>query len=235
MPLITISDLKRYYKMGDTTVKALDGINLTIEEGEFLCLMGPSGSGKSTLLNLLGGLDTPDGGSIRVRDQEIAQLDSNELAAYRREQVGLVFQSYNLIPTMTALQNVEYPMIFSGKSRNDRRERATRLLTQLGLGDRLDHKPTEMSGGQQQRVAVARSLVNEPSILLGDEPTGNLDTKTGDEILNLFTRLNKDGQTLVVVTHDPRVAGYARRTIHMLDGRIELDNTRFAQELLYNE
>jgi putative ABC transport system ATP-binding protein len=235
MPLIEISDLKRYYKMGDTTVKALDGINLAIEEGEFLCLMGPSGSGKSTLLNLLGGLDTPDGGSIIVRGQEIAELDSNELAAYRRDQVGLVFQSYNLIPTMTALQNVEYPMIFSGTSRTARRERATRLLTQLGLGDRLDHKPTEMSGGQQQRVALARSLVNEPSILLGDEPTGNLDTKTGEEILNLFTRLNKEGQTLVVVTHDPRVAGYASRTIHMLDGRIESDNTRFAQELLYHE
>jgi putative ABC transport system ATP-binding protein len=230
MALIAISGLKRHYRMGDTIVRAIDGVDLTIDEGEFLCLMGPSGSGKSTLLNLLGGLDSPDEGSIVVGGREITRLDENGLAAYRQKQVGFVFQSYNLIPTMTALQNVEYPMIFSGVSRQARRERAIRLLTEVGLGDRLDHKPTEMSGGQQQRVAAARSMVNQPTILLGDEPTGNLDTKTGEEILSLFSRLNQGGQTLVVVTHDVRVTRYATRTIHMLDGRIVSDNNRSFQE-----
>jgi putative ABC transport system ATP-binding protein len=230
MALIAISGLKRHYRMGDTIVRAIDGVDLTIDEGEFLCLMGPSGSGKSTLLNLLGGLDSPDEGSIVVGGREITRLDENGLAAYRQKQVGFVFQSYNLIPTMTALQNVEYPMIFSGVSRQARRERAIRLLTEVGLGDRLDHKPTEMSGGQQQRVAAARSMVNQPTILLGDEPTGNLDTRTGEEILNLFSRLNQGGQTLVVVTHDVRVTRYATRTIHMLDGRIVSDNNRSFQE-----
>ncbi len=231
MALIAISGLRRYYLMGNTIVKAIDGVDLTIDEGEFLCLMGPSGSGKSTLLNLLGGLDSPDEGSIAVGGREITKLDENGLAAYRQKQIGFVFQSYNLIPTMTALQNVEYPMIFSGVSRQARRERAVRLLTEVGLGDRLDHKPTEMSGGQQQRVAVARSMVNQPMILLGDEPTGNLDTRTGEEILNLFARLNQGGETLVVVTHDARIAKYATRTIHMLDGHIVSDNNRSLQEL----
>jgi putative ABC transport system ATP-binding protein len=220
MPFITITGLKRHFTMGDTVVRALDGLDLTIDEGELLCLMGPSGSGKSTLLNLMGGLDTPDEGSIVVNGQEIATLDENELAVYRQKQVGFVFQTFNLIPTMTALQNVEYPMIFAGVPREERRERAIRLLTELGLGDRMTHKPTELSGGQQQRVAVARGLINHPAILLGDEPTGNLDSKMGEEILEMLSRLNKNGQTLVLVTHDPRVSGYATRTIHMLDGRI---------------
>jgi len=220
MPFITITGLKRYFRMGDSVVKALDGLDLTIEEGELLCLMGPSGSGKSTLLNLMGGLDTPDAGSIVVDGQEIATLDENELAVYRQRQVGFVFQTFNLIPTMTALQNVEYPMIFAGIPREERRERAVRLLTELGLSDRMTHKPTELSGGQQQRVAVARGLINRPAILLGDEPTGNLDSKTGEEILEMLARLNEGGQTLVLVTHDPRVSGYASRTIHMLDGRV---------------
>ena len=220
MPFITITGLKRYFRMGDSVVKALDGLDLTIEEGELLCLMGPSGSGKSTLLNLMGGLDTPDAGSIVVDGQEIATLDENELAVYRQRQVGFVFQTFNLIPTMTALQNVEYPMIFAGIPREERRERAVRLLTELGLSDRMTHKPTELSGGQQQRVAVARGLINHPAILLGDEPTGNLDSKTGEEILEMLARLNEGGQTLVLVTHDPRVSGYASRTIHMLDGRV---------------
>jgi len=212
--------LKRYFLMGDSIVKALDGLDLAIDEGELLCLMGPSGSGKSTLLNLMGGLDTPDEGSIVVNGQEIATLDENELAVYRQKQVGFVFQTFNLIPTMTALQNVEYPMIFAGVPREERRERAIRLLTELGLSDRMGHKPTELSGGQQQRVAVARGLINHPAILLGDEPTGNLDSKMGEEILEMLSRLNKNGQTLILVTHDPRVSGYATRTIHMLDGRI---------------
>jgi putative ABC transport system ATP-binding protein len=225
--LILVSGLKRHFKMGDTIVKALDGIDLTVHRGEFLCLMGPSGSGKSTLLNLLGGLDNPDEGSIIVNGQEISTLDENELAAYRRQQVGFVFQTFNLIPTMTALQNVEYPMIFAGVSRPERHERARALLTSVGLADRMDHRPTELSGGQQQRVAMARGLINHPSILLGDEPTGNLDSKTGAEILEMLSDLNKNGQTLVLVTHDVRLKDYATRTIQMLDGRIiEMNNTQ---------
>lgn len=223
-PLIVVSGLKRYFKMGDTLVKALDGVDLVVQKGEFLCLMGPSGSGKSTLLNLLGGLDNPDEGSIIVNGQEISKLDENELATYRQQQVGFVFQTFNLIPTLTALQNVEFPMIFAGVSRQERRERARKLLTEVGLDDRMDHKPTELSGGQQQRVAMVRGLINNPVILLGDEPTGNLDSKTGTEILEMLTELNNNGQTLVLVTHDPRTAEYAARTINMLDGRI-IDQT----------
>jgi putative ABC transport system ATP-binding protein len=221
MAFITIRGLKRYFQMGDTTVKALDGIDLDVAKGEFLCLMGPSGSGKSTLLNLLGGLDTADAGSIVVDGQEITTLDENGLAIYRQQKIGLVFQTFNLIPTMKAIQNVEFPLIFAGVPREERRQRAVELLTQVGLGDRMDHKPTELSGGQQQRVAVARGLINRPSILFGDEPTGNLDSKTGEEIMSMLTRLNQQGQTLIVVTHDPSVAVYATRTIHMLDGCIQ--------------
>jgi putative ABC transport system ATP-binding protein len=206
--------------MGDTIVKALDGIDLDVEEGEFVCLMGPSGSGKSTLLNLLTGLDTADEGSIVVDGQEITTLDENGLAVYRQQKVGYIFQTFNLIPTMKAFQNVEFPLIFAGVPRDERRRRASELLQQVGLGDRMDHKPTELSGGQQQRVAVARGLINRPSILFGDEPTGNLDSKTGEEIMSMLTRLNENGQTLVVVTHDPSVSTYASRTIHMLDGCI---------------
>jgi putative ABC transport system ATP-binding protein len=224
MPFITVTGLRRNFIMGDTIVKALDGVDLSVEEGELLCLMGPSGSGKSTLLNQLGGLDSPDEGSIVVDGQEITTLDENGLAVYRQRKVGFVFQTFNLIQTMTALQNVEYPMIFAGIPREERRRRAIRLLTELGLSDRMDHKPTELSGGQQQRVAMARGLVNQPAILLGDEPTGNLDTKMGEEILGLLSQFNKEGQTLILVTHDPRVSQYATRTIHMLDGRIVEQN-----------
>jgi putative ABC transport system ATP-binding protein len=224
MPFITVTGLRRNFIMGDTIVRALDGVDLSVEEGELLCLMGPSGSGKSTLLNQLGGLDSPDEGSIVVDGQEITMLDENGLAVYRQRKVGFVFQTFNLISTMTALQNVEYPMIFAGIPREERRKRAIRLLTELGLSDRMHHKPTELSGGQQQRVAMARGLVNQPAILLGDEPTGNLDTKMGEEILGLLSQFNKEGQTLILVTHDPRVSQYATRTIHMLDGRIVEQN-----------
>ncbi|MBN1426834.1 MAG: ABC transporter ATP-binding protein [Anaerolineae bacterium] len=210
--------------MGEVIVKALDGVDLEVEEGEFLCLMGPSGSGKSTLLNLLGGLDSPDEGSIVVNGQEITKLDQNGLSLYRQRQIGYIFQSFNLIATMTTLQNVEFPMMFSGVSRPDRRRRATEALIKVGLGDRIRHRPTELSGGQQQRVAVARGLINNPTILLGDEPTGNLDSKMSEEILNMLVEVNRNGQTLVVVTHDPRVSGYAGRIIHMLDGRIVSDD-----------
>ncbi len=221
MALIEISGLVRYYMIGDSVVKALDGVDLVVEVAEFLCLMGPSGSGKSTLLNQLGGLDSPDAGQICVDGEQITSLDEDELAFYRQRQVGFVFQSFNLIPTLTALQNVEYPMVFAGIPRKERRERALHLLTEMGLGDRFQHKPTELSAGQQQRVAMARALINDPKILLGDEPTGNLDSKTGVQILSLLKLLNEQGKTIVLVTHDPSVSNYASRTIHMLDGLIQ--------------
>jgi putative ABC transport system ATP-binding protein len=217
---IAIRGLKRRFKLGDTIVRALDGIDLDIQRGEFLCLMGPSGSGKTTLLNVLGGLDTPDEGSIMVEGLPIEKLDANALAHYRRQKIGFVFQTFNLIPTMTALENVEFPMIFAGTPVAERRRRAMQLLQQVGLGDRMYHKPTELSGGQQQRVALARALANSPQIVLGDEPTGNLDTKTGEEIMNLLSELNRLGQTIIIVTHDPRISAYATRTIHLLDGCI---------------
>jgi putative ABC transport system ATP-binding protein len=220
MSLIAISRLKRYYRMGDSVVKALDGVDLSIKQGEFLCLMGPSGSGKSTLLNLIGGLDRSDEGQIIVNGQDITALDEDGLAAHRQQQVGYIFQSFNLIATMTALQNVEYPLIFAGIPVQQRHERALALLDRLGLKDRVHHKPTELSGGQQQRVAIARGLVNSPTILMGDEPTGNLDSKTGEEILEMLRELNQAGQTIILVTHDPRVTAYASRTISMLDGLI---------------
>src|SRR5574341_2437060 len=229
MALIEISGLKRAYTMGDTVVRALDGVGLTIKQGEFLCLMGPSGSGKSTLLTLLGGLDKPDKGSIVVSGVDIARLDENGLAVYRQRQIGFVFQSFNLIPTMTALQNVEFPMLFAGVPLDERRERATDMLTRVGLGKRMDHRPTQLSGGEQQRVAMARALVNRPRIVLGDEPTGNLDSKTGVEIMELIRSLNKQGITIIVVTHDPRVAAYATRSVHMLDGKIVSENDAVSQ------
>jgi putative ABC transport system ATP-binding protein len=230
MAFIEIRNLKRRYIMGDTIVRALDGISLTVEKGEFVALMGPSGSGKSTLLNLLGGLDTPTEGEIWVAEENIGAYDENALASYRQRMIGFVFQSFNLIPTMTALQNVTYPMMFAGVSPAERDERARKLLRAVGLGQRIDHKPTELSGGQQQRVAMARSLVNSPAILLGDEPTGNLDSKTGEEILTMLERLNEAGQTIILVTHDPRVLPYARRTVRMLDGHIVGDDITTAEE-----
>ncbi|MBN1312692.1 MAG: ABC transporter ATP-binding protein [Anaerolineae bacterium] len=222
--LITVRDLRRTFKLGNTLVRAVDGLDLDVIDGEFLCLMGPSGSGKTTLLNMIGGLDRPTDGQIRVNGQTITTLDENALAVYRRQQVGFVFQSFNLIATMTALDNVKFPMIFAGISEAERDERARDLLEQVGLGHRLHHKPTELSGGEQQRVSLARSMVNRPRILLGDEPTGNLDSRTGIEILEIFQRLNNQGHTIIVVTHDPRVSNYATRTVHMLDGQIVADN-----------
>jgi len=222
--LIAVRDLKRTFKLGDTLVRAVDGLDLDVIDGEFLCLMGPSGSGKTTLLNLIGGLDRPTEGVITVNGQTITALDENALAVYRRQQVGFVFQSFNLIATMNALDNVMFPMIFAGVSEGEREERARDLLEQVGLGHRLHHKPTELSGGEQQRVSLARSMVNRPRILLGDEPTGNLDSRTGIEILEIVQRLNQQGHTIIVVTHDPRVGNYATRTVHMLDGQIVADN-----------
>lgn|SRR5574341_1494898 len=227
--LITTRGLRRTYQLGETEVLALDGVDLVVREGEFLCIMGPSGSGKSTMLTLLGGLDRPDDGTIVVGGQEITALDENHLAVYRQRQIGFVFQSFNLIPTMTALQNVEFPMLFAGVPLDERRERATDMLTRVGLGKRMDHRPTQLSGGEQQRVAMARALVNRPRIVLGDEPTGNLDSKTGVEIMELIRSLNKQGITIIVVTHDPRVAAYATRSVHMLDGKIVSENDAVSQ------
>ncbi len=235
MTFIEIRDIKRHFTLGGSIVKALDGVSLSIERGEMLALMGPSGSGKTTLMNVVGGLDQPDAGRIIIDGEDITHFDGNRLAQYRQRQVGFVFQSFNLIASMTALQNVEFPMIFAHVSPSKRKRRAEALLKAVGLGDRMDHKPTELSGGQQQRVAMARALVNRPTILLGDEPTGNLDSHTGDEILAMLQRLNEQGQTIIMVTHDPRVASYAKRTIHMLDGLIQEDQARPSEPSLMKD
>ncbi len=219
--IINITNLTRYFRMGEQVVRALDGIDLRVMPGEFLAVMGPSGSGKSTLLYLIGGLDRPTGGEMRVNQREITQLDENDLASYRGKEVGFVFQAFHLVPTMTALQNVEFPMIFSGVTPQQRHTQALSLLERVGLGDRTGHKPSELSGGQQQRVAIARALANDPRIILADEPTGNLDTQTGREVMALLGQLNREEhRTIIIVTHDPSMSAYATRTIHLLDGKI---------------
>jgi putative ABC transport system ATP-binding protein len=220
-PLIRTLHLQRDFQVGYEIVHALDRVSLTVEEGEFLGVMGPSGSGKSTLLHLVGGLDRPTAGHLLVGGQDITALDENGLAAYRRREVGFVFQSFHLISTMTALENVEFPMLFARIPSTQRRERARYLLELVGLADRMAHKPTELSGGQQQRVAIARALVNDPVIILADEPTGNLDSHTGAEVLAILARLNQEqGRTVVVVSHDPAVTKFTSRCIHLLDGQI---------------
>jgi putative ABC transport system ATP-binding protein len=220
-PFIRVEDLHRDFPMGHTTVHALDGLGMVVEHGEFLGVMGPSGSGKSTLLYLLGGLDRPTAGHIWVRGQDITALDENSLAEYRRREVGFVFQFFHLIPTMTALENVEFPMVFARVPPAKRRQRARDLLEVVGLAERAGHKPTELSGGEQQRVALARALVNDPAVILADEPTGNLDSRTGAEVMETLKRLNQEEErTVIVVTHDPVVARYTSRCVHLLDGRI---------------
>ena len=220
-PLIRTQNLRRDFLVGHEVVHALDGVSLTMKEGAFLGVMGPSGSGKSTLLYLLGGLDRPTNGHIWVRGQDITELDENELAVYRRQEVGFVFQTFRLIPTMTALENVVFPMLFARIPPARRRERARSLLQAMGLADRIAHRPTELSGGEQQRVAIARALVNDPTIILADEPTGNLDSHTGTEVMTVLARLNQEqGRTIVVVSHDPAVVDVAGQYIHLQDGRI---------------
>jgi putative ABC transport system ATP-binding protein len=218
--LIQIEALSKIYEMGQITVKALDGLSLDIEPKSFLVIMGPSGSGKSTLLHLIGGLDRPSSGHILVDGEAIDALDENALAAYRRRKVGFIFQSFNLVPSMTALENVGFPMRFAGVNGRKRREQAMEALQKVGLEDRAHHKPTELSGGQQQRVAIARSLVNHPEVILADEPTGNLDTASGASIMVMLSALHQEGRTVIVVTHEPRMQQYATRTVHLLDGRI---------------
>jgi len=217
---VQISNLQKIYKMGEVEVKALAGVDLTIPQNAFSLIMGPSGSGKSTLLYLLGGLDRPTIGQIVVNGREIEDLDENELAVYRRQRVGFIFQSFNLIPSMTALENVALPLRFTHTSRRKRYDRARELLDKVDLADRAHHKPTELSGGQQQRVAIARALVNSPQLILADEPTGNLDTASGESIMELLAELHADGATVLVVSHDPRLINYATRVIQILDGRI---------------
>lgn len=225
---IVIQDIVKTYQMGDTIVKALAGVSLTIEEGEFTSIMGPSGSGKSTLMNILGCLDRPTSGSYQLDGAEVATLTDDELALTRNQKIGFVFQNFNLLARMSALHNVALPMIYAGVPRRERMERAERAMQRVGLGERLHHKPNELSGGQRQRVAIARALVNEPTILLADEPTGNLDSRSGEEIMDIFCELNRQGRTVVIVTHEPDIAAYTRRTVMFRDGLIVRDERREA-------
>ena len=218
---IHLIDVCRQYHLGSTEVNALKDINLEIDQGDFVALVGPSGSGKSTLLNLLGGLDKPTSGEIRVQDLSLQDAKESELTAHRRHNVGFIFQTFNLIPTLTALENVALPLMLSGEDLKARQERARGLLSRVGLEHRLDHRPTEMSGGEQQRAAIARALVNNPNVILADEPTGNLDSTTGAEVMDLLRELNAErGVTLIIVTHDAEIAAYADRIVHLRDGQI---------------
>jgi putative ABC transport system ATP-binding protein len=221
--VIVTRNLQREYVMGTEVVRALRGVDLTISRNEFVAIMGPSGSGKSTLMNLIGCLDTPTGGEYWLNGHRVSDLGDDELAHIRNKEIGFVFQTFNLLPRASALQNVELPLVYAGMNAKERRERATEALRRVNLGDRMGHRPNEMSGGQRQRVAIARALVNTPSILLADEPTGNLDSATGVEIMNLFKELHAQGQTIVLVTHEHDIAENAHRQVHILDGRISRD------------
>ena len=221
--LIELREVKKIYQMGTEAVHALDGVTLNVYPNEYVAVMGPSGSGKSTMMNIIGCLDTPTSGSYHLRGHNVGEMTDDELAAIRNQEVGFVFQTFNLLPRVNCLQNVELPLIYSGRKKGQRREMAELALENVGLGDRMDHKPNELSGGQRQRVAVARALVNNPSLLLADEPTGNLDSRTGEEIMVLFETLYRRGNTLMVVTHEEDVAQHARRIIRLRDGLIESD------------
>ena len=222
-PLIKITNIKRDFPLGNEIVYVLKGIDLEINKGEYVALMGPSGSGKSTLMNILGCLDTPTSGTYVMNGKHVSEMQDDELAGIRNKEIGFVFQTFNLMPRTTALDNVALPMVYAGYSKSERNERATEVLTQVGLDDRMDHKPNQLSGGQRQRVAVARALVNKPSIILADEPTGNLDSKTSVEIMNLFNEIHANGNTVILVTHEEDIAAYAHRIIRLRDGIIESD------------
>ncbi|NLZ53853.1 MAG: ABC transporter ATP-binding protein [Thermoanaerobacteraceae bacterium] len=221
--LISLDNVYKIYKMGDTAVHALDGITLKIEKGEFVAIVGPSGSGKSTLMNILGCLDTPTKGTYTFEDKDISKLNDNQLALIRNRHIGFVFQSFNLLPKLTALENVELPLTYAGKKGLSRRNRAMETLNSVGLGNRIHHRPTELSGGQQQRVAIARALSTDPPIILADEPTGNLDTKSGREIMEILKELHRNRKTIILITHDINVANQAERNVHIQDGKIVKD------------
>lgn len=221
--LIRITDITKIYQIGDQVVRALDGIDLVINKNEYVALMGPSGSGKSTLMNMLGCLDIPTVGSYWLNGTEVAQLSDNELAEVRNKEIGFVFQTFNLLPRYSALENVVLPLIYSGRNKEFRKQRGTEVLNQVGLSDRMKHNPNELSGGQRQRVAVARALVNNPSIILADEPTGNLDTKTSQEIMRLFEEIHNAGNTVIIVTHEEEIAAHAHRVVRLRDGKLESD------------
>ena len=223
-PIINIKGITRDFPLGSEVVKVLKGIDLNINKGEYVALMGPSGSGKSTLMNLLGCLDTPTSGTYILNGKDVSQMSDDELAGIRNKEIGFVFQTFNLLPRTTALDNVALPMVYAGYKKPQRVERATEVLTQVGLSDRMDHRPNQLSGGQRQRVAVARALVNRPSIILADEPTGNLDSKTSLEIMGLFNEIHSNGNTVILVTHEEEIATYAHRVIRLRDGVIESDN-----------
>lgn len=225
-PLIKISNIKRNFVLGDETIYVLKGIDLEIKKGEYIALMGPSGSGKSTLMNILGCLDTPTSGSYVLNGKDVSELTDNELAEIRNKEIGFIFQTFNLLPRTTALDNVALPMIYAGYSKSERRARATKVLQEVNLGDRMDFQPNQLSGGQRQRVAIARALVNKPSIILADEPTGNLDSKTSEEIMNLLEEIHKKGNTIIVVTHEEEIAAHAHRIIRLRDGMVESDTTK---------
>ncbi|EDP69653.1 ATP-binding protein of ABC transporter [Flavobacteriales bacterium ALC-1] len=221
--VIEIRNIIRDFKLGQEIVHVLKGIDLDIKRGEYVAIMGPSGSGKSTLMNLLGCLDTPTGGNYNLNGKDVSQMSDDELADIRNTEIGFVFQTFNLLPRTTALDNVALPMVYAGASKKQRNERASEVLTDVGLADRMDHKPNQLSGGQRQRVAVGRALVNKPSIILADEPTGNLDSKTGTEIMGLFDEIHAAGNTVIMVTHEEEIAAHAKRVIRLRDGIIESD------------
>ena len=221
--IISIKSVSKIYNLGETVVKALDNVSLSIYDNDYISIMGPSGSGKSTLMNIIGCLDVPTKGKYKFKDELISEMDDNQLANIRNEKIGFVFQTFNLLPKLNAMQNVEVPLIYSSLGRKERIERAEEALHIVGLQDRMTHKPNELSGGQRQRVAIARALVNKPSIILADEPTGNLDSKSGNEILKFFAKLHKDGNTIIMVTHEESVAKLSKRRIDIFDGKIARD------------
>lgn len=222
-PLISVKDLVKQYEMGNQIIRALDGVDLDIYTNDYVALMGPSGSGKSTLMNLLGCLDSPDQGNYILNNKDVSQMEDAALAEVRNKEIGFVFQTFNLLPRVSALENVALPLVYAGLNKSDRIEKAQQALESVGLGDRVKHRPNELSGGQRQRVAIARALVNDPSIILADEPTGNLDTKTSIEIMEIFEKIQAQGNTIVIVTHEPDIAEHAHRIVKLRDGKVVYD------------